>query len=78
MIKATGVVDGRPTVMLGLSRRNLERFLEQMNDTYIRIPREKLGITFDLLIFSGETELEMAEQLKALGAIDERTVIHKS
>jgi hypothetical protein len=74
MIKASGTISGRPTIMLGLSRKNLERFLEQMGDTYISIKRETLGITFDILIFSGESEKDMAEKFR--GLITPETVVH--
>ena len=74
MIKGTGLFDGRPTVFLGLSRRNLEKFLAEMGDTYMLIKREEMGLTFDILIYSGETEEAMGDMLKA--GITPDTIIH--
>jgi hypothetical protein len=75
MIKATGNFDGRPVIMLGLSRANLNKFMAEMGDTYILIKREQIGIERDILIFSGETEAEMAEMMK--GGIGPDTLIHE-
>jgi hypothetical protein len=75
MIKATGNINGRPVIMLGLSRANLNKFMNEMGDTYILIKREQIGIEHDIMIFSGETEQAMAEMMK--GGIGPDTLIHK-
>lgn len=64
MMKLKGVVRGRETVMFGLSRRNLQKFLDEMNSTYIQIKAEEMGLPFDIVIFSGETEADMYRQFK--------------
>lgn len=63
MIKAVSTINGRKTVILGLSFENLDRFREQPGDTFIYIKGEKLGLAFDLMIFSGVTEEEMSISL---------------
>ena len=61
MIRAAGMQNGKPTVFLGLSFGNLARFREQPGDTYIKIPAEQLGMSHDIVIFSGRTEEEMSD-----------------
>ena len=61
MLKATGVMNGRKTVMIGLSFGNLDRFKAEPMDTFIQISKEQLGIDHDIVIFSGRTEHEMAD-----------------
>ena len=57
MLKAiTTMPNGRRTLMLGLSFRNLDKFRAQPLDTYIPIDGEALGLPIDVLIFSAETE----------------------
>jgi len=56
MIKVRGTLNGKDTVILGLSFGNLRRFKAQPLDTHIHIPGEELGLTHDILIFSGKTE----------------------
>jgi predicted alpha/beta-fold hydrolase len=63
MIKARGQHDGRETVFIGLSFGNLDRFRAEPGDTYILIKKEEMNLPFDLLIFSGETETQMSEQM---------------
>lgn len=62
MIKATGKgKDGRNTLYVGLSFGNLDRFRAEPLDTFIKIDGRELGLPFDVMIFSGETEAQMAE-----------------
>jgi hypothetical protein len=66
MIKATVLTqEGKLSLlMLGLSFGNLYKFLKQPGDTYIKINGKDIGIDFDVLLFSGETEEKMAETMK--------------
>lgn len=62
MIKATGQgQNGRKTLYLGLSFANLDKFRAESLDTYIRVDGKELGLPFDVMIFSGETEAHMAD-----------------
>jgi hypothetical protein len=61
MIKATAVVGDRTLLILGLSFGNLRKFLAEPGDTFIRIDGKEMGIPFDVMIFSGETEEAMAK-----------------
>ena len=74
MIKATCVRHWRPTVFLGLSRKNLEKFLAEMGDTFIFIDRAEMGLKFDIIIFSGEDEETLARLMAP--SIGPDTVIH--
>lgn len=60
MIKATGRgPNGEKVLYLGLSYGNLDRFRAQPLDTFIRIDAKELGLSHDVLIFSGKTEGQM-------------------
>jgi hypothetical protein len=62
MMKATGKgPDGRDMLYVGLSFGNLDKFRAQPLDTYIRIDGKELDLPFDVMIFSGETEAQMAD-----------------
>lgn len=61
MLKAKGMMDGRPTVLLGLSFANLRRFLAEPIDTHILIRAEDMGLPHDIMIFSGATEAQLAD-----------------
>jgi len=63
MLKGLAEDNGRKVVLIGLSRGNLEALLAEMLDTHIRVSGKEMGIPFDILIFSGETEMEMATSL---------------
>jgi len=57
MIKATATQEnGRELLLLGLSFKNLEKFRELPLDTFIRINGIELGLSVDVVIFSGENE----------------------
>ena len=74
MIKAIANVNGRPTVMLGLSFRNLDKFRDEPGDTFIPIDGTEMGLSFDIMIFSGETEAHLQDTIQ--GAIGPHTKIH--
>jgi hypothetical protein len=64
MIKATGKGPwGRNTLFVGLSFGNLDKFRAAPCDTYIRIDGKEVGLPFDVMIFSGETEAQMADMM---------------
>jgi hypothetical protein len=63
MIKATGKLDDRPTLFIGLSFGNLDRFRAAPGSTYIKISADQVGTSHDIIIFSGPTEDEMARLL---------------
>ena len=63
MLKATAKINGRQTLILGLSFGNLDRFRAAPGDTYIKVDGDEVGLPIDVLIISGETEAQMAELL---------------
>lgn len=65
MIKATGYGprDGKQTLFVGLTHGNLDRFRDAPMDSYILIKGEEVGVSHDVMIFSGRTEAEMTEML---------------
>ena len=76
MIKATAHrVDGRTLLVIGLSFANLDKFRRAPGDTYIRIDGNELGLSIDVVIFSGETEEAMAVQMINADLIDPETGI---
>jgi hypothetical protein len=44
MIKATGTLNGRKTLMIGLSFGNLDRFRAEPDDTFIKIDGKEMGL----------------------------------
>jgi hypothetical protein len=72
MIKATGKLDDRPTLFIGLSFGNLDRFRAAPGSTYIKIDKDQMNTSHDIIIFSGRTEDEMAKLFAhgSLGVID--------
>ena len=75
MIKGTAKgADGRDMLMIGLSFGNLDRFRAEPGDTFIKIDGKEMGLTFDVLIFSGETEAHL--QTMVAGGIGPDTKIH--
>jgi hypothetical protein len=65
MIKATAEMDGRTVVMLGLSFGNLDKFRAEPGETYIRIDGKEMNLPFDILLFSGETEMKLMEMVSS-------------
>jgi hypothetical protein len=74
MMKATGTLDGRRVLMVGLSFGNLRRFLAEPEDTFIKIEGKEIDLPFDVLIFSGETEAHM--QRLVMNSIGPDTKVH--
>jgi hypothetical protein len=54
--------------MVGLSFANLDRFLASPLDTHIIIDGREMGLPFDVVIFSGRTEEQMADVLQKAAA----------
>ena len=66
MIKARGKgPNGRDTLYVGLSFGNLDRFRAQPLDTFIMIDGREVGLPFDVMVFSGETNAAMSELMAA-------------
>lgn len=74
MIKGIATVNGRRTVMLGLSFKNLDKFRAEPGDTFIPIDGKEMGLPFDILIFSGETEAHLQGMIQH--SIGPDTIIH--
>lgn len=55
--------NGRDLLLIGLSFGNLDQFRALPGDTYIRVDGGKLGLSMDVMIFSGETEAHCVETL---------------
>lgn len=67
MIKAGGkTAEGRPLLVIGLSRGNVERLLDNQP---IRFAADPLGVECEVLILGGETEADIVEDLRALAPI---------
>ena len=77
MIKATGKgPNGRDTLFIGLSFGNLDKFRAAPCDSYILIDGKELGMRHDVMIFSGETEAQMADMMA--GGFGPDTKVHVS
>jgi hypothetical protein len=61
MMIGKGEWNGRPVLMVGLSFGNLDNFRKGPLDSFITIRGEQLGLDHDIIIFSGETEDQLAE-----------------
>lgn len=62
MIKATGKsITGKDMLIIGLSHVNLDKFMKEPLNTFIHINGAEIGMPFDVMIFSGKTEADMAE-----------------
>jgi len=67
MIKARGTTgDGRPLMVIGLSRENCERLLDNKP---ISFDAAELGLKLSVIILGGEDEEEIAEDLRSIGAV---------
>jgi hypothetical protein len=53
-------VNGRPTLLLGLSFANLDKLRAAPGDDHIRISGHELHIPFDIIITAGRTEADLA------------------
>lgn len=56
MIKAVATDGDLQILVIGLSFANLKKFLDNPGDTFIRIKGKEIGLSVDVMIFSGETE----------------------
>jgi hypothetical protein len=80
MIIARGTREGGDQVLfLGLSKKNVERM--QAGDPVVvaertNAPKGSLPPGFEIVIFTGETELEMLEQCKKRGLVRSETEIN--
>jgi hypothetical protein len=63
MIKAKMRIKGRETLIIGLSFGNLDRFRAKPLDTFVPIDGREMGLPFDVMIFSGETEADMVDMM---------------
>lgn len=67
MIKARGEKDGRPVLLLGLSRANVERLQADQPIVISADELEAMGLpAVEVVILAGETEATIAAQLGAL------------
>jgi hypothetical protein len=64
MIKATATMNGRKTLVIGLSFGNLDKFRAEPGDTFIKIDGRPMELPIDVLIFSGSTEAHMTEMMR--------------
>jgi hypothetical protein len=55
--------DGRTLLLIGLSFGNLDRFRAAPGDTHIVIDGKDMGLPLDVVIFSGETEAQLADMM---------------
>ena len=74
MLKATANLNGRNTLMLGLSFKNLDRFRAEPGDTFIKIDGTAMNLPMDVLLFSGETEAHLQELVQ--NSITADTIVH--
>ena len=58
--------DGRDLLAIGLSFGNLDKFRADPGDSYIKVDGREMGLSCDVIIFSGETEMALAELMKDL------------
>jgi hypothetical protein len=63
MIKARGKMNGKDTLFIGLSFGNLDKFRAGPLDSFIKIEGAEMDMPFDVLIFSGRTEADMANMV---------------
>jgi hypothetical protein len=77
MIKASAKgPDGRTILVIGLSFGNLDKFRAEPGDTFIKIDGRELGMSADVMIFSGKTEADCAGMIADL--IEPQTTVTTS
>jgi hypothetical protein len=74
MLKGIATLNDRKTLMLGLSFNNLDKLRAEPRDTFIKVEGEPMGLPFDVLIFSGESEAHLAHFIR--NAVTDKTIIH--
>ena len=68
MFKAMTTNDeGRPVIMLGLTRKDLEDFLENVGKGAMSIDLEELGVDGKVLLFAGEDDKAIADRFDNKG-----------
>jgi hypothetical protein len=77
MIKATGKLNGRDTLFIGLSFRNLDHFRAGPGDSFIHLEGSKIGLPVDLVLFSGITEADCVTMLQAGIGVNTKVEISK-
>lgn len=71
--------DGTKSLLIGLSFANLDKLREGAGNTFIKIDAAALGLSHDVLIFSGATEGDLATMVEATGAeFNENSVVSVS
>lgn len=70
MIQAGGVFNGRPTILIGLTRRNLEALTAGRPITFDATP---VGFTGTVVVVVGETNEDIAGQMRQAGLITDET-----
>lgn len=64
MIKVRATIKGQDTLILGLSRGNVERLLDNQP---ILINGRELAVPFQILMVGNETEEDIMEDLRSIG-----------
>jgi hypothetical protein len=76
MIKASAKGrDGRAILVIGLSFGNLDKFRAEPGETYIKIDGREMGMSSDVMIFSGATEADCAETIKGFVGPKTKTTV---
>src|SRR3954466_8450508 len=55
MLKMRGGSPEKQFVILGLSFGNIDEFIAHPNDTHIRVRGDEIGLSFDVILFSGRS-----------------------
>lgn len=74
MIKARATLGGRDTLLIGLSRTNIDRLLDGKP---IQFDGAELGWPqFKVVVLAGETEADILDDLKSIGVATEAGAEH--
>ena len=63
MLKARATLNGKDTLLVGLSHKNLAYLKAGVGEPYIRISGEEMELPLDIIIFSGQDEEAMARMV---------------
>lgn len=76
MIRARATVDGKPAIVLGVSRVNITRLVDRNEP--ISVTGESIGMPdlHSIVIYFAETEPDLLRTLRRYGAIRATTAIH--
>lgn len=74
MMKLCGKIDGRPTIVLGLSHGNLDQLRADGLNGCIAILAEDFNVPFDIIITAAKTELELFDAFQS--GIGPNTELH--